>query len=123
VIYADTDFFIALLKPSGWLKEGARRVAAKYKGQMTTSEATFIELMLLAKKYDLDPVGITASVMALCAIEDTSLLKAARYVKDHEIGVFDAFHAAHCGGKIISSEPAYERLGIERIRLEATTDV
>jgi len=120
MIYADTDLFIALLKPSDWLKEGARRVAAKYKGQITTSEVTFIELMLLAERYRLDPVGITASVMALCGIEDTYLLRAAKYVKDHGIGIFDALHAAHCGGRIISSDLVYEKLGIERIKIEKT---
>lgn len=118
MIYADTDFFLALLKPSDWLKDRARRLAAEHRGKITTSEATFIELMLLAKKYGLDPVGITASVMAICGIEDTALLAAAKHVKDSGAGVFDAFHAARCQGRIISSDPVYERLGIERIRLE-----
>lgn len=118
MIYADTDFFLALLKTSDWLKDRARYLASEYSGNITTSEATFIELMLLAKRYNLDPVGITASVMAICGIEDTTLLAAAKYVKDNRAGVFDAFHAAKCRGKIISSDPVYERLGIERVKLE-----
>ena len=117
-LYADTDFFLALLKPSDWLKEKAEKLALGHSGGITTSDVTFIELMLLAKKFDLDPVGITASVMAICGIEDTSLLAAAKYLEGGGVGVFDAFHASRCGDRIISSGPVYEKLGIERIRLE-----
>ena len=65
MIYADTDFFLALLKPRDWLKNRAREILEEYRGRITTSEVTFIELMLLAKRYNLDPVRVTASVMAI----------------------------------------------------------
>ncbi len=32
MIYADTDFFIALLKPTDWLKDKAKKALEKYKG-------------------------------------------------------------------------------------------
>jgi hypothetical protein len=67
---------------------------------------------------ELDPVGITASVMSICGIEDTELLVAARYLQGGGVGVFDAFHASRSGGRIISSDSVYEKLGIERICLE-----
>ena len=118
MIYADTDFFLALLKPEDWLKDKARAILERYRGQITTSEVTFIELMLLARRYDLDPVKITASVMAICSMDDEKLLKAAIYIREYGAGVFDAFHAAHCSGKIISSDSIFDKLGIERIRLE-----
>jgi len=118
MIYADTDFFLALLKPKDWLKDKAKAILDKYEGQITTSEVTFIELMLLAKRYGLDPVKITTSVMAICNIDDEKLLKAAIYIRDYGVGVFDAFHAVHCSGKIISSDSVFDKLGIERIRLE-----
>ena len=118
MIYADTDFFLALLKPKDWLKDRAKEILEKYKGQITTSEVTFIELMLLAKRYNLDPVKITSSVMAICGIEDEKLLKAAIYIRDYKVGVFDAFHAVHCSGAIISSDSVFDRLGIRRIKLE-----
>ena len=118
MIYADTDFFLALIKERDWLKENAKRILEKYRGQITTSIVTFIELALLAKKHDLDVVKIFTSVMALCNIDDERLLKAAIYIRDYGLGVFDAFHAAYCDGKIISSDSVYDRIGIERIRLE-----
>jgi|Deesub1362B_J571_1020462.scaffolds.fasta_scaffold13714_3 predicted nucleic acid-binding protein len=118
MIYADTDFFIALLKPTDWLKDKAKKALERYKGQITTSEVTFIELALLAKRYNLDPVKITASVMAICEIEDDAFLKAAIYIRDYGVGVFDAFHAVHCKGKIISSDRVFDRIGVDRVKLE-----
>jgi predicted nucleic acid-binding protein len=118
MIYADTDFFIALLKPSDWLKDKAKKALERYKGQITTSEVTFIELALLAKRYNLDPVRITANVMAICGIEDDTFLKAAIYIRDYGFGVFDAFHAVHCKGRIISSDHVFDRARIDRIKLE-----
>jgi len=100
------------------LKERAKRVLEKYEGQITTSVVTFIELALLAKRYNLDVVRIFTSVMAICNFEDDRPLKAAIYIRDYGLGVFDAFHAAYCEGRIISSDSAYDRVGIERTKLE-----
>ena len=118
MIYADTDFFITLLKPKDRLKDKTKRAFERHKGQITTSEVTFIELALLAKKYDLDVVKLITSVMAICGIEDNAYLKAAIYIRDHGFGVFDAFHAVHCKGKIISSDHIFDKVGITRIKLE-----
>ena len=118
MIYADTDFFLALLQDGDWRKANATKILDRYKGQITTSVITFVELGLLAKRYNLDVLKIFASVMAICEIDDERLLKAATYIRDYGLGVFDAFHAAYCDEKIISSDSAYERVGIERIKLE-----
>ncbi len=118
MIYANTDFFLALMKPNDWLKENAKKILERYEGQITTSETTFLELLIVAKKYDLDPVRLTSAVMALTGIEDDVYLRAAYYMKEHGLNAFYAFHAAKCGGVIISSDSVYEKVGIKRIRLE-----
>jgi predicted nucleic acid-binding protein len=118
MIYADTDFFLALLKPSDWLKDKAKKILEDYNGKITTSTTTFIELALLAKRYSLDVVRIFNSVMAICGVEDEVYLKAAIYMRDYNLSVFDAFHAAYCRDKIISSDSIYEKIGIERVKLE-----
>ena len=118
MIYADTDLFLALMKPNDWLKENAKKILERYEGQITTSETTFLELLIVAKKYDLDPVRLTSAVMALTGIDDDVYLRAAYYMKEHGLNAFDAFHAAKCGGVIISSDRVYEKVGINRIRLE-----
>lgn len=117
MMYADTDFFLALLKGSDWLKQNALRVLENYKHEITTSEATFIELMLLSDKYKLDPVEVTSSVMALINTTNPVYLQAAFYVK-RGVRPFDAFHAAHAGKEIISSDRVYDKLELHRIKLE-----
>jgi predicted nucleic acid-binding protein len=118
MIYADTDFFLALMEPSDWLKENGKRILKRYKGDITTSETTILELLIVAKKYNLDPVRVTAAVMAITGIDDEVPLRAAYYMKEHGLNAFDAFHAAKCDGVIISSDRVYEKVGIKRIKLE-----
>ncbi len=118
MVYADTDFFLALLKPSDWLKENARKIYERYVDEITTSEATFLELLILSKKFNLDPVRLLAAVMAIIGEENEDYLRAAYYMKEHSLNPFDAVHAAKCGGTIISSDKAFDKLGIKRIKLE-----
>ncbi len=121
MIYADTDFFLALLKPTDWLKTRAQEIRDQYGAQITTSEVTFIELLLLAKRFGLDPVKITSAAMIIAHLTDSSLLKAALNLEKGG-NVFDSFHAAHCDGEIISSDGVYERLfELKRAKLEETT--
>ncbi len=118
MIYADTDFFLALLKPSDWLKKNAERIKNEHEGDIGTSEVTFIELLLISKRFNFDPVKLTSAVMAICGIHDDIYLKAAMNVAKGG-NVFDAFHAAHCEGTIISSDDVFEKLfGLMRIPLE-----
>ena len=114
--YADTDFFLALLKPTDWLKKNARRILEEENGRIYTSETTYIELMLLAKRYGLDPVRITIDVMAICNEKNADYQAAAELIAQ-DVGVFDAFHAVHSNGKIISSDTVYKKLGLEQIAL------
>ena len=118
MVYADTDFFLALMKPGDWLKDNAEKILRRYRGNITTSETTFLELLIVAKKYGLDPIRVTAAVMAITGIEAEVPLRAAYYMREHGLNAFDAFHAAKCGGVIISSDRVYEKAGIRRIKLE-----
>ena len=109
--YADTDFFLALLKPTDWLRENAEKIMKEEQGTIYTSEATYIELMLLAKKYGLDTVRIAVDVMAICN-EVKNISQAAAELVLSSAGVFDSFHAVHSDGKIISSDKIYRKLGL-----------
>ncbi len=114
--YADTDFFLALLKPTDWLRNNARRILEEEQGKIYTSETTYIELMLLAKRYGLDPVRIAIDVMAICNEKNGEYQAAAELITQN-VGVFDSFHAVHSNGKIISSDRIYRKLGLEQIDL------
>ncbi|SRR5579875_1774758 len=117
MIYADTDFFLALLKGDDRLKNKALGILEKYKGMITTSVITFIELGLVAKRYGLDVFKLFTAVMSICNIEDERIIKAALYMSEN-LNVFDAFHAAFSEGSIISSDHVFDKVGIKRIRLD-----
>ncbi|MFO8017508.1 MAG: PIN domain-containing protein [Promethearchaeia archaeon] len=122
-MYADTDFFLALLKPSDWLKNRAESIYSEMKEKIRTAEVTFIELLLLAKRFGLPAITTTAAAMKISNYKDTIPLMAAKYIEEG-VGVFDAFHAAHCKKKekIISSDHIYDSLGLERVKLEECND-
>ena len=121
MIYADTDFFLALLKGSDWLKQAAKRLLRKYHGQLWTSEVTLTELLLLAKEFSLDPRRLLVDAMGIARVDDRIArlyLTAANVIKQQGIGVFDALHAAYCGNdQILSSDKVFDRLGLDRIAL------
>ena len=123
MIYADADFFLALLKKSDWLKKPAKRLLDRYRGSIWTSPATLIELLLVAAEYQLDPEQLLVDVLQLAELRGGDVgvfLRAAGYVKEQGVNVFDSLHAAWCGpgSKIISSDKVFDRLGLERIALE-----
>ena len=117
MVYADTDFFLALLKEKDWLKEKALSVLRENKDNITTSITTYIELMLLSKKFGLDPVNVAVSVMEITRSFDERILRASILISQG-MGVFDAFHAAFSDGEIISSDHVYEEFGYRRVKLE-----
>lgn len=118
--YADSDFFVALLKKDDWLSKNALSLLKKYAGEIWTSQWTVVEILLIAKEYALDPETIVLSISQLARVEGSLqlLLLAAHYMKEYGFATFDALHAASCfNDKIISSDAVYDRIGMERIKL------
>ena len=125
MIYADTDFFLALLKDSDWLKTSAKRLLQVHKNEIWSSPVTLIELLLVSVQFDIDPERLIAGVLELAQIqggEVKPILIASHYIKNSGVGVFDSLHAAFCGveGKIISSDRVFDRLGLDRIPIESS---
>ena len=48
--YADTDFFLAILKNSDWLKEKAKQIHEKNKENLFVSPFTIVEIMIICKR-------------------------------------------------------------------------
>lgn len=119
--FADSDFLLALVKPSDWLKDPANRLLDKYEGRLWTSPSVAIELLLLFDRYNLDIVRALAEVLQIAPLRYVSkqpFLLAAHYIKTKRANVFDALHAAFCGTEpIISSDKVFDRLGVTRIPL------
>lgn len=121
-MYADTDFFLALMKDKDWLKKRAKELYNANKDQLFTSGITLVELLLLASKYELDPERVITDCIQLVedikGLQPKKALLAAHYMKEKNLSVFDALHGTYAEDKIISSDEMYEKIGLTRIKLE-----
>ena len=121
-MFADTDFLLALVKESDWLKKNAESILEEHKGRISTSVSVVIESALVCKRLKISVVDAFASIFELVEINEETYrlcLDAALYIEKDSLNVFDAFHAAYCSSDaIISSDAVYDKLGIERIKLE-----
>ena len=121
-MFADTDFILALVKDTDWLKENAVKILKDNKGKIKTSISVMIEIALMCKKLKINTMNTFAHVFEIINIDEETYsvcMRAALYMEKYNLNVFDAFHAAFCGDdKIISSDDIYENVGIERVKLE-----
>ncbi len=118
--YADTDFFLALIKENDWLSERAEKILRTYKNEIWTSSWTLVELLMLSKEFGLNPENITISIKNLAKIEGdiNGIISAAHLMKEKNMKTFDALHAMSCGkDRIISSDSVFDKIGMDRIHL------
>lgn len=119
MIYADVDFFLALIKDSDWLSENAEKIYREREEELWTSEITLIELMLVAYRNDLDVLKTVTRAEKLIEVRGDygSVRKAAIYISEHEMTPLDAVHLAKAGdSKILSSDKVFDEF--DRIELE-----
>ena len=108
MIYADTDFFLALMKESDWLQTSAKRLLQVHKDKLWTSPVTLIELLLVSAEFSIDPERLMADALELTHIqggEVKPILITAHYIKSKGVGVFDSLHAAFVAPTARSSVP------------------
>lgn len=121
-MFADTDFLLAIIKDSDWLKVSALTILKKHKGIIKTSVSVMIEVAHLCKRLRMNTVDIFAHIFELINVDDKTYaicMQAAVYIDKYNATVFDAFHAAYCSDDIIiSSDRIYDELGMQRLRLE-----
>ena len=121
-MFADTDFLLALVKESDWLKEKAEEILSLNKEHITTSISVMLEVAIICRRLGISITPTFSQICGLIGVDEftrTICLKAAMLMERYELNIFDAFHAAYCGGDaIISSDAVYDRLGIERVKLE-----
>ncbi len=122
MIYIDTDFILALAKKDDWLKKNASKIYEKYKDQLVISSTSLIELMLIAKKIEYDPlklISFALSIAKLCDDNPEYYFQACEYQKEYNLGVLDSLHISKCKGKIISSDKKFKEIPfIELIQIE-----
>lgn len=122
-MYADTDFWLALLKDDDWLADRATSVLEEHRGDLEVSMATFLELFLIEERYGFDRERAVTSILELAEYDgdEDVLYQASAYV-DEGLNTFDAFHAALAGEAIVSSDKAFEEIDVDRVRLEPSDD-
>ncbi len=119
--YADTDFFLALIKEEDWLKSDARKILEEYEGDIWTSIVTVLEISLLCKREDIDIERAMVDLVQIAELKEVKsdlVFQAAEYMERDGLNVFDAFHASFCGKeKMISSDKVFDRVLSERVEL------
>jgi predicted nucleic acid-binding protein len=119
MVYADTDFFVALVKEEDWLQENAEQILEEYQDELETSLPTFIELCLIAEDYNWQLERAVTNILQIAEVdfEEKIVYQALEYIYQG-LNVFDAFQAASSEGKIISSDKDLDKINIERMKRE-----
>ena len=121
-MFADTDFLLALIKDTDWLKKNAVKILKEHKGKIKTSVSVMIEMAFIYKRLKINTLPTFANIFEIVEVNEETYsicMQAAVYMEKYNLNVFDAFHTSFCGNdKIISSDSAYDNIGIGRIRLE-----
>jgi len=119
-MYANLDFWLALLKDDDWLADRAESLLDEHEDELEVSLATFIELFFVEERFSFDRERAVTAILELATYEgDPNVVYQASENIGEGLNTFDAFHAALSGGSIISNDRAYDELtGVNRIRLE-----
>lgn len=121
MIYADTDFFIALVKDDDWLQRSAAEIALENEGQIYTSRATLLELLVISNRFEFDRMEALTYALELAAVpeDEDVLFQAADYMEQDGLTAFDAYHAAYADeDPIISSDKSFDDITDDRIAIE-----
>jgi predicted nucleic acid-binding protein len=122
MVYADSDFFLALSKKEDWLKTGAKKIYDEYKGHIETSVLTLAELFLVAKRQEMDTEILVGSVFQMADVKNITVeqaMEVAHHIKKNNFSVFDAFNIVFAEDQpIISSDKKYEKIGVRVIQLK-----
>ncbi len=121
MIYADTDFFIALVKDDDWLGDRAAAIAKEHAGEIYTSRATLLELLLISDRFEFDRLEALSYILEIASVreDETVVFQAAEYMDRHGLTTFDAYHLACADGDpIVSSDTAFDEVTDDRIAIE-----
>ena len=119
--YADTDFFLALLKDSDWLKDRAKAIYEKNKGEIYVTPFTVVELMIICQR---EGIPLRETLSQISRIATIAFIKwelffiASEYI-EQGASIFDALLMAFAKeNEIISSDRIYEKFGFKVVNLK-----
>lgn len=132
-MYVETDFLTALVKDEDWLREPALP-PIEDREDVHTSILAYAEVLVLfydreQSEYEVDAPRAITNLLELVPIQpeehEDSVLAAAAFLDDYGMTPFHALHAglvATGSGTVLSSEQAYESVGLDRLPLETHTE-
>jgi predicted nucleic acid-binding protein len=120
--YADTDFFLALMKSSDWLKEKAKKIYEKNKENIFISPFTIAEIMMVCKRENIPIKETLLQISRIAKIENFSwdtFFKSCDFIEKGAT-IFDSLLMAICSenDQIISSDNIYQKFGFDVIDLK-----
>ncbi|AFZ74782.1 type II toxin-antitoxin system VapC family toxin [Natronobacterium gregoryi] len=121
MIYADTDFFLALIKDDDWLQDRAATVAQENEGEIYTSRATLLELLVISNRFEFDRMEALAYALEIATIpeDEDVLFQAVDYMEQNDLTPFDAYHVAYADeDPIVSSDKSFDEVTDDRLALE-----
>ena len=121
MIYADTDFFIALVKDDDWLQERAAEIALENEGEIYTSRATLLELLVISDRFEFDRMEALTYALEIATVpeDEDVLFQAADYMEHDGLTAFDAYHVAYADeDPIVSSDKSIDDVTTDRIAIE-----
>lgn len=124
MMYADLDFFLALLKERDWLKTRAEEIYKNNYREIWTSTITLQEMIIYAVREGHNPSEYVEKILGLVKVRESIItvemcLAVTGIINKYKTTIFGAFHAVVCeGDSMISSDKIYDRLGVKRIKLE-----
>ncbi|QLG50281.1 type II toxin-antitoxin system VapC family toxin [Natrinema halophilum] len=119
--YADTDFFIALVKDDDWLRDRAAEIALENEGEIYPSRATLLELLVISDRFEFDRMEALTYALEIAAVpeDEDVLLQAADYMEQNELTAFDAYHVAYADeDPLVSSDELFDDATDNRIAIE-----
>ena len=125
-VYVETDYLLALVKDSDWLKNRAEEALKEQ--DVVTSTYSYLEVLLISERHEFDYTKLFSNMLDVVPVETDEerqiVLKAVKYFEEG-MTAFDSFHAATAetrGHPILSSDKAYEDVDPERIPWEPPKD-
>lgn len=128
-MYVETDFLIALVKDDDWLQDAAIR-ALEERDDIHTSILSYAEVLVLfydseTAAYEINAPRAITNLLELVPIvpseHEDAVLAAAAFLDEYELTPFDALHAGLVTTgeeQVLSTETAYDTVGLDRIPLE-----
>lgn len=119
--YADSDFFLGLIKDSDWLKRKTKEIYEKNKNGIYITPFTVAELMIVCKREEILMKETLIQISRIAKLDSVSwdvFFRACDYIEKGAT-IFDSLLMGFCGkeNQIISSDNVYKKFGFDVIEL------